>query len=388
MYFSNQRSPDEGYATYNDERIGNIRKTSVDFNGNIVSIHRALFPVLVMALLTFIGLSPVGAEFPSDTRTDALEPLNEEEMSQVRGSEGLALNMRNWRITGGDVFLNFFENSFTGDPDFSDDHIGIGNFRINSPGQWEENYPSGLSPNCSPYGFTSCGADDEPGITFGTLNDPFTVNVTEYNPADNNQGILAFRWPDNRSNMERVNIGADLHVEADDSYVGNAYTGSNTYLGTLNIVNSLWSGGTQLELSVFPGGGVDVGLDIELDGAGWLRTQPGPISDPSNNKSAYTYADDVYGAETFSGSVDPSSGYTNCCDNSQFTGPLTWASLEGNRPLRIRFNNDQIDIERVFVDNSPSGTIGIGELNMGGSDLGATAVDDLVFDYLRVRAPR
>ncbi|MFB6345350.1 MAG: hypothetical protein ABEK50_06215 [bacterium] len=310
--------------------------------------------------------------------------MSESEMSTVTGQEGIALTLDKWQIDWGDVHINWFENSFSGSPDFStDDHIAVGEFRMNSPGNWSGySGVGGISANCQPFDSSGCNSDE--GTVFGTLNDPLNIDLTSYNPSSDNEGILAIRWPDDRSHMERVNFRGDLYLEGDASPVGGSYTGSNQYLGRINVVNTLWSGQTQLEISVNPNGGVDLGLDLELEGEGWLRAQN---NDNDNNDDGGGYAAGVFGARNYSGNVNPSGGDTNCCDNTQFSGALTWASLEGNRPLRVRFNNDSLDIERKLVDNAPSGTIGVDKLKMSGYNLGTTIADNVKIDYFRFVAP-
>lgn len=334
-----------------------------------------LFPSSVLAGALFIGL--LLGVFPSFLHAKSLEPLSDREMSQVSGQEGLAVTMDGFRSTGGDAHIHLFSEDFFGDPDFDSDRLSLGNFRWNSPGQWEseeEDYPTGISPECEPF-HSFCSQDDEAGVVFGARNDPFEINVTEDNPtSDNDAGVIALQWPNNRSNMERVNLAFD--VRANDGASGSP---SNDFLTRATIGNALWAGNTQLEVAVYPGGGVDLGIDIQLDGDVWFRTQNDFSADGADGGG---YLEGVFGASSYTGG-----SLSDCCDDSQFSGALSWASIEDDRPLWVRFNNDQLVIERVQRDSAESGTIGINELNLGGQSFGTTVADDVIFDYLKVEAP-
>lgn len=288
--------------------------------------------------------------------SDSLKKLSTESLREVNGQEGLAFQLNDWQIDGGDLAMTI-----------EDPAAGGGSLRLSNLRVYD---PSGLD---HPDWFTDpSDPDSDDRLQSGSFGDPFQLNITEesINPSHSNStngfsadGIIALDWPTSDANFDAADIGIDLHM-------------NDNWLGSLTVGNALWAEGTQLEVAINSDGGIGLGISLRLDGNIILRGN---------------YPNDLYPAR---------GGVT--IEDLESDGLLTWASLDNTRPLTIDFSRDganladrTIVIERVWNTSNPgAGGISFDDLSFGSpgsgsyrTSLGSSDIGEIRIRHFRFEAP-
>lgn len=285
--------------------------------------------------------------FPSPAQAE-LDRMAKESLRDVSGKTGIAFRLNDWRIDGGDASLEL------------DGDVGsmtVGDFRVFDPDGILN--PGQISNNYGPY-----GNDAGDRLESGTFNNPFVVNAT-----DAGNGRVAVDFPGTQSAFEAADIQMSLQF-------------NGTHIGRLTIGNALWAGDTRFAMGIRPSGGVDLGIALQLDGDVWYSAETGAGFDNGG-----LHAEGVFGGSNYTCSLPT-------VNDSCFSGALTWASLENNRPMQIDFgstssNPRQIRIERIRTGSGGQGTIGINSLEFdpGGFNLGTTVIDSVNIRHFSFTGP-
>lgn len=317
-----------------------------------MDVPKKCLPVILGFILLLIGGNPVGAE---------LKKLGDNSMRGVSGQEGLAFRLNDWRIDGGNTVLDI------NDPD--GENFTIGKLRVTDPEGIGN--PGGISNNrgeCTNSG--PCESGDGGRLLSGTFNDPFGINLT-----DAGNGRISLNFPGNESSFEAADILLKIGMNYDS-------------LGTAVIGNALWHGGTRLVAGIRPKGGINLGIKLQLNGDIWYTTDDVSMSNADADNGIYAkgvYAGSYFRSWDANCDVDSASFNEDC-----FSGALTWASIQNNRPLKVDFADEggrDFRFERIDAGSGGQGTIGVQELNYDGFSLGETIIDDVNIQHFQLDGP-
>jgi hypothetical protein len=305
--------------------------------------RRGTVPILLgitLGLLLVTALLPVGV-------TAKLDRLSEESLRDVSGRTGIAFRLNDWRIDGGDASLELEGGVGS---------LTVGDFRVFDPDGIPN--PFQINDNFGPYG-------DDPGnrLESGTFNNPFLINAT-----DAGSGRVTLDFPNSQAAFEAADIQMSLQFDG-------------TPIGNLVIGNALWAGDTRFAMGIRPEGGINLGIAIQLDGDVWYSAETNGSFDNGG-----LHIEGVFGGSNYTCSLPT-------VNDSCFSGALTWADLDANRPLKVDFGYGssprQVRIERVRTSSGGQGTIGINSLEFdpGGFNLGTTVIDSVNIRHFSFTGP-
>lgn len=241
-------------------------------------------------ILLVIGIFIIGGSFAVSAKMESLE---NQEMRDVTGGEGIGFTLKDFHVTGNQA-LELFEGDFS----CCDGGLRLEDFNLHAPG----------SPSS--------------GVTTGSLSDPITLDV-----GGSNNGVVVMKLPDNQSNMDKNTflIGGQTDATSTNGiYFTDSGDGDFVNLGGLRVNDAQYAGGTRLSIGGTPNsdGGIRLGLALELNGNL-------DFNDPTGGGFAFN---GIHGSANYSTSSDDS----NSGDWS-FSGPLRWADITAGRPLVVNF---------------------------------------------------
>jgi hypothetical protein len=242
-----------------------------------------------------------------------LQRLSEQDLSQVSGQEGLKMILEDFQISGNQTLE-------LGSGQFSSSSLLLGNLTLDN-------------------GFGG-------GVTTGSNGDPISFDVEG---SDNGRWVIEL--PENDSNMDENDITIG-DVWMDDG------GGPKVLSDGVSITNAQYAGGTRFALGTIPGGGLQLGIGIVLDG-------DIEISAP-NDDSQITF--------------DQIGGFNNCNNgptgfdiDTDCSGVLDWASLEQGRPLQIEMfggGSGRLSMELITNNNVSAGQLVVEDAGMNGENYG------------------
>ncbi|MFB6347133.1 MAG: hypothetical protein ABEK50_15525 [bacterium] len=317
------------------------------------SNRRSWLRLLIVGL---IGFMIIGGSFAV---TAKMKALDEKEMREVRGGEGLGFTLKDFHVTGNGS-IEFFQD----DRSCCDGGLLLENLNLHEPGAASN------------------------GVTTGSLGDPITLDV-----GGSHNGVVVMELPDNKSNMERNTfiIGGQTDAQATDDiwFTEEGDGGKNSVngyynFGGLRLKNAQYAGGTRVSFAGTPdgeGGGLRLGLILELNG-------DLDFNDPTGAGFAFN---GIHGAANETDSDDQQ------LDDGDFSGPLRWACLQcpnlsggKNRPLVLNFQEEGGDGEFMLefnpAKNNPvAGHLGVEKAWFSGTSYGEILIGDIRIKNLQVR---
>lgn len=235
----------------------------------IYFIFGALFgAVLALSLLT------------TDLAEAELKKLNDTDLRRVTGQEGLNMILEDFRISGNQT-IRLRQDDYS-NPD-------------------------------SALFLSDVSLDDGSGggVTIGSTSDPISFDIE-----GSNYGRWVIELPDNYWNIDPTDITISKAWWQDAS--SSFGTERRQIADQISITNAQWAGGTRIALGTWPGGGLQAGLGIVLDG------------DVTFSAPSY---DSDFVLNQIGGFNSCSNGPTNFDIDTDCSGVLDWASLEQGRPL-------------------------------------------------------
>lgn len=301
---------------------------------SLTSRTTAVLGIVSLLLLGF-HVVPVQSE---------LQKLDDESLSKVSGQEGLRMILNDFQISGSHT-LRLRPDDLSNDVD----GLFLSDVTVDNAGS---------------------------GINIGSraADDPITFDV---------EGSDGGRWvielPEN--NIDATDITIDDAWIRDESFNtdnSNPARERRNIADGISITNAQWAGGTRFALGTKPGGGLQMGLGIVLDG--------------DLEFSAPTFSSEVQ-LNQIGGFGSCSGGPTNFDIDFDCSGVLDWAQLESDRALNIEFfdngSQGQLSVNlQVPSTTSPSaGQIVVEEATFNGTSYGEIWTDDLIIADLEVRGP-
>lgn len=244
--------------------------------------------------------------------THGLTPLTDNDLRSVTGQEGLKMTLNDFQISG--------DHTFTLKENTSGDQLYLENMTLDDPNPSNGNDPDGT---------------DGSGVTTGTTSDPITFDIEG---SDNGRWVIEL--PGNTANMEKNDIVfSDVYLQTGST------SGRRHLFNEFSITNAQYAGGTRFALGSIPGGGLNVGIAIVLDGD---ITALAPATDSGL---------DIQGV---GGAQNCNNGPTGFNASTDCSGALNWASLDAGRPLQVEmFNNGSRGLVSIELNpNNVSPTAG------------------------------
>jgi hypothetical protein len=274
-----------------------------------------------------------------------LKKLEQESMRQISGQEGLNMILENFRVSGN-------QNIRLRQDDFSnpDKALFLEDFSLDD------------------------GSGN--GVTIGSTGDPISFDV---------EGSDGGRWvielPDNYWNIDPTAITFDNAYWQDNS---SSFGEERRRIAEeISITEAQWAGGTRFALGTWPGGGLQAGIGMVLDGNILVDA-------PSYDSEMELYQ--------IGGFANCSNGPANFDIDSDCSGVLNWASLEEDRPLVFEMYDDGGD-GKLFVELNPNYSTGsAGQIvveqarlnqhdNRPGANFGEIWTSDIIITNLEAKGP-
>lgn len=263
--------------------------------------------------LLFVLVMSVGVVVVSSGSADAMEPLDQTELSDVTAQEGgLSLALENFKLTGQHtISLRDVEKADQLTEDNSVDNLK----------STVDDMGSLILSNLS-----ITGSNGDGGVNLGGINDPFTVDAD-----GSGNGFLVLDFPENGNSMD------DFDLEFGEAWLKDAsHNGGHPakVASRISILNSKWTGGSYLAIGAVDGGGVKLAFETALD-ADVVIGSPKPENPLTLSEFRIAGKCIDNGTNNDPGTGGPCSAADYINDDYSISGKFQWASLHRGRPIHV-----------------------------------------------------
>lgn len=285
-----------------------------------------------------------------------MQPLNQTELSDVTAQQaGLSFALENLKVSGHQTFaLREVETS----SQLGDDNSNVGSLIL-----------SNLSVS---------NPDGSNGVQWGTVDNPITIDV------DGSQdGYLIAELP-GQSAMDATNIEFGGAWVKDNGFASGDPRKFASNFGLQNVQLA----GSYFGVGFKDGGGLRLSMGLQLNGDVVIESPEGP-----GLKVTGIHANGQ--CENSNGNPCTASNFVNNPDNLTFSGPLSLANIEDDRPLLVNSFTEN-GISKLKIEYNPDDIVfpsrqgdvlAVEEVSLNGVSLGEVWTGGLKINHLEITGP-